>query len=284
MRDRRQRAWSRNGAVIVEGDLESVSDCRALLQGADEIYHLGGLGLRRLRENPGVNERGTASMLRAWREQGASARFVFVSSIKAGVETTTRNGRHLPQDPYALDKRSAEAMVFAEAEAGHFATIVRAPAIYGPRDTNMVPFFKLAQKGALPRLHGNLPGLSQMFVDDFARFLLEYEVKHPTDGPLILEPSHPEPTDWNGLVDVLAEWAGRAPRVTIRVDALKQWSNRLAAFLENRFAQVDIALLRISDMIDGGHCHDAPVYCEEPIALRDGVAATGQWYKSVGWV
>jgi hypothetical protein len=99
MRDRRQRAWSRNGAVIVEGDLESVSDCRALLQGADEIYHLGGLGLRRLRENPGVNERGTASMLRAWREQGASARFVFVSSIKAGVETTTRNGRHLPQDP-----------------------------------------------------------------------------------------------------------------------------------------------------------------------------------------
>jgi hypothetical protein len=120
------------------GDLDDPEALVRAAEGVDVIYHVAGLVMARDEaEFHAVNAEGTRRLLEAAAPSGA--RFVLVSSLAAGGPTVP--GRpllgHEPPHPvtaYGRSKLAAEAVV----RAGPLPwTIVRPPAVYGPRDREM---------------------------------------------------------------------------------------------------------------------------------------------------
>ena len=130
------------GVEWVAGDLTDRGALDALLLGSGGLIHAAGLTRSR---DPQAFERanvdGTHALLKAWGRQGGESdrpRLVLVSSLAA---------REPRLSAYGASKRRAEDAVRAAAPG---AAIVRPPAVYGPRDRDMLQLFRAAKWGVVP--------------------------------------------------------------------------------------------------------------------------------------
>ena len=164
------------GVTWVEGDLQNKEALRQLVAGSEAIVHVAGLTNT---PNPAgfheANVFGTRNVLRAAQDAG-TARFVFTSSLSARESELSR---------YGASKYEAEKWVAA---SGLDYTIVRPPAVYGPRDKDMFELFRAARYGIIP-----VPPrgrISIIHVDDLAECLLalasarslSFKIVEPDDG------------------------------------------------------------------------------------------------------
>src|SRR5690606_41705593 len=118
----------------------------------------------------------------AGREAGVRG-FGFVSSLAGGEPGLSR---------YGQSKRDAEEVVRA---SGLDWTIVRPPAIYGPRDRESLELFKAARWGVVPMPP---PGrASSVHVHDLARLLLDLVPGSAGLSQMILEPHDGRPGGWS---------------------------------------------------------------------------------------
>jgi nucleoside-diphosphate-sugar epimerase len=277
------------GVDIVVGDLRDADACRGAVRGVDAVIHLAGLGLARLHEDPAFNVEGTRALVHAVAEgarmlrSGAPPRFVFLSSIKAGLPADGR----ATSDPYAASKRAAEGVVL-DAAPPLAATIVRAPLVYGPGDRNLLPVFRAAAAGLLPNLRGpGVPSFHALFVDDLVRSLLAAARTAPPGGRIVyvgVERTYSWPEVVRGLYEVQGR---RPPRISLRPAVMRvvlQGTRRvLMAVGHGRLLPKE----RIDDLldarwvvpprgiqeIDGG----APT-----TSLANGMRATWEAYASAG--
>ncbi len=131
------------------GDVEALARAVA---GADFVFHVAGLtrGLTD-EEYLAVNAEGTRRIIEAVARSGAAIRrFVYVSSLAAvGPNPTDRpldeTSEPRPQDSYGRSKLAGERIVL-EAGGRMPVTIIRPPAVYGPRDSNFLPLFRMARQ------------------------------------------------------------------------------------------------------------------------------------------
>jgi len=141
----------------IEGDLEDLGALGELIAGAGTVLHLAGVvRAGREAEFDHGNRRGTANVIRALDEAAPTARLVHVSSLAAAGPSPDPSGIGPEVEPapisfYGRSKLAAELEVRSR-EADAWWTIVRPPAIYGPRDTDVLEFFRMANRGivALP--------------------------------------------------------------------------------------------------------------------------------------
>jgi nucleoside-diphosphate-sugar epimerase len=159
VRDRAAARWIGGHAVEwFDGDLADRDALRGLVEDAGTVIHLAGV-LRAWREDDflGGNRDGTASLAAAMTEVAPGARLVQVSSQAALGPSPSREGLEpdaalAPISAYGRSKAAAEAEVAAAREVDW--TILRPPAIYGPRDTDVFEFFRLAARGLAARPAG----------------------------------------------------------------------------------------------------------------------------------
>ena len=160
----------------VEGSLEDPGSLRRLVEGAGTVVHLAGV-LRAGREsefNMG-NRQGTANLAAAIKEVAPTTRLVHVSSLAAAGPSPNPEGR-APADPpmpisaYGRSKLGGETEVAALGEATWWC-ILRPPAVYGPRDTDIFEFFKMASKG-LAAIPAGERWLTMVYVADVVRAVL----------------------------------------------------------------------------------------------------------------
>ena len=138
----------------VPGDLEDGVALRRLVGGSGTVFHLAGV-LRASREvdfDLG-NRGGTANLVQALREAAPAARLVHVSSLAAAGPSNEPGGVGPECDPapiswYGRSKLAAEHEVRAFGERADW-SIVRPPAIYGPRDADVFEFFRMASRGVV---------------------------------------------------------------------------------------------------------------------------------------
>jgi uncharacterized protein YbjT (DUF2867 family) len=134
---RREQA-SYKGVEWVRGDLADRDALTRLVAGAEAVLHIA--GVVNTPDPLGFhvgNVAGTESVVEAAREAGIR-RFVFVSSLSA---------REPGLSAYGRSKRHAEEVVQT---SGLDWTIVRPPAIYGPRDREILDLFRAARWGVVP--------------------------------------------------------------------------------------------------------------------------------------
>ncbi len=159
-------------------DLRDRDTLPELVEDADLVFHVAALLRGRTeQEYNEVNLEGTRNLLDAVERSGPKdARFVFVSTLAAvGPNPDTQPvDEATPARPinyYGSSKLAAERLVL---EAGERmpVTIVRPPAVYGPRDETFRPLFGMARRlGIAPVIGDPQKQLTLVHVDDLVRCL-----------------------------------------------------------------------------------------------------------------
>ena len=172
--------WLEGKAVqLAYGDVtDPVSDWREHLAEQEIIFHSAGvIKALRTKDYYRVNAEGTVRLLRACQTANPQLkRFVLISSIAAHGPTLNGNlmseqDEAHPVSDYGKSKVAAEKIV--QEESGQIPwTIIRPAAIYGPRDYQLLHFFRLAAKGLRTVLGFRERRLNFVYIDDVVQCCL----------------------------------------------------------------------------------------------------------------
>lgn len=287
---RKAEALGIGGVQWIAGDLREVELLRGAAEGVDLIFHVAGLiAARSAAEYHEVNVEGTARLLAAAAATGA--RFVFVSSLAAGGPSTP--GRPLrgdeaprPVTRYGRSKLAAEEVV----RSGPLPwTILRPPAVYGPRDRELLRVFRAARLGVAPVFGTGDQELSFIYGPDLAEALIEAALAPAAAGG-VFYPAHPELVTQVAFSRAVGAAVGRRVRVIripVSVARVALAVTGAAARLVNRATVLEP---------DKGNEFFEPAWGCDPSRfeavtgwrarhdLATGTARTAAWYRESGWL
>lgn len=263
------------GVEWVRGDLADRAALARLVEGAEAILHIA--GVVNTPDPMGFhlgNVAGTGALVEAARSAEV-ARFVFVSSLAA---------REPGLSKYGESKHHAETVV--EASGLHW-TIVRPPAIYGPRDREILEMFRAAKWGVVPMPPAGRA--SMIHVDDLARLLLALVPAWPGVVRRTFEPDDGRAGGWSHseLAAAIGAAAGRrvwAPAVPAGLMRAGAW---LDCRLRGKGAKLTpdrVGYMIHPDWVSAPDKAPPPELWRPEIETRDGLAATARWYRAEGWL
>lgn len=259
----------------IEGDLADPDAVARLVAGAEAVIHVAGVvNAPDAAGFEAVNVQGTLNLVEA-AVAARVPRFVHVSSLAA---------REPQLSKYGASKRKGERIVMA---CPLDWTVVRPPAVYGPRDREMLDLFKLARSGFVP-----LPPrgrMSAIHVADLARLLLALVPGGEDVSHKVFEPDDGRAGGWSHQSFAKAiGWAvGRRvnplplPRLALRA------ASRGDRLLRRGRAKLTADRVRYMCHPDWTVREDArpPESRWRPlIGTREGLKATAGWYREAGWL
>lgn len=271
----RREQEQRDGVEWISGDLDSTDALARLTQGCETVLHIAGV-VNAPNEAAFLagNVEGTQKIVEAARQSGVP-RFVHVSSLAA---------REPGLSDYGRSKRLAEEVVQV---SGLDWTIVRPPAVYGPRDTEMFELFRAALWRFLPMPP---PGRTSIIhVDDLARLLLDLLASSPPVHDRIFEPddgtagglTHKELARAIGKAMGKSVWAPSLPRKWLAGAA------RIDRKLRGQKAKLTPDRARYMSHPDWVSDPERKVPDEvwtAEIRTDQGLAETATWYRNMGWL
>ena len=271
----RREQEPREGVTWIAGDLSSADALADITKDCETVLHIAGvvnaLDAAAFKEG---NVKGTQNVVEAARQAGA-ARFIHVSSLAA---------REPGLSDYGHSKRLAEEVVQV---SGLDWTIVRPPAVYGPRDTEMFELFRAARWRFMPMPPPGRTSIIQ--VDDLASLLLDLLATSPDVQERFFEPddgvaggyTHKELARAIGKAVGKSVWAPSMPRKLL-----------MGAARIDRAIRGDKAKLtpdRAKYMSHPNWVSDpdksVPIKIWTPvIQTPEGLAAAAQWYRDAEWL
>ena len=253
------------------------------------VVHAAGLvKARRTSDYRLVNTEGTRKLAAAAKEAGVR-RFVLISSLAArGPDNTlARDDRDRPASAYGKSKLEAEEVLRPFGEQMEVVAL-RPAGIYGPRDTEILPLFKMARGGWLI-LPSGPQVLQPVYAADMARAALVAADKTAVGfGPHpVAEASR---YTWQDAAQGLEDTFGR----TVRVVYLPAAAFKLAG----RAAEKTSRLFDVIPVFDERQAWDLAVHTwtcdpsstvqalgwQAEVPLYKGLELTARWYRRMGWI
>ncbi|UVI40498.1 NAD-dependent epimerase/dehydratase family protein [Qipengyuania spongiae] len=266
----------RGGVAWVEGSLDDATSLARLVKGADAVLHIAGLtSAVRPEEFDRVNVEGTARVIDAARGAGAK-RLIFVSSLSA---------REPGLSVYGGSKNRAEALVKDSALDW---TIVRPPAVYGPRDREMFELFRAAQSGIVP-----LPPrgrASLIHVEDLARLLVALAGAGPEISGTTLEPDDGRSGGYahRDLAQLIGQAVGRrrvfAPHLPKALLMAAARADRLVRGRKAKLTPDRAGYMAHPDWVCDPAKAPPAAFWTPRLEGGEGMAATAAWYREQGWL
>ena len=294
-RDPRRVAGPLLGGLPLEavpGSLENEGALEAALAGADAIVHVAGLTkARSLEDYLDVNARGTERLVAAGRRVAPDAHFVLISSQAAAGPAT--GGRPVRDDDparpiswYGRSKHEAEKVV-ARGWSGPW-TVLRPVVVYGPGDTGLFAYFKMAAAGWIP-----VPAAStriQIVGAERAAAAIVRTLGTPALFGRIRFLSDPEPVTLRELAATVASHSGRrgrlihVPDVVVRIlgaaeTAVETLTRRSRPFNADKAREI-LAGDWLCDATPLGQALDLPA----AVPVSEGIRAAWAWYREAGWL
>lgn len=270
---RREQA-AREGVTWVEGSLSDAASLEELCEGADSVVHVAGLtNTPDPAEFEEANVNGTRRLLHAAKASGVD-RFVFTSSLSA---------REPSLSLYGASKANAE--TFVEQSATDY-TIVRPPAVYGPRDTDMFDLFRAATYGVVPVPPAGRTSI--IHVDDLADCLLSLAPAGLATG-LTLEPDDGRDNGYEHgeMARLIGEGVGKkvfAPHLPAPLLHFAAQADKLLRGDEAKLTADRVGYMVHPDWV----CRPERAVPEDIWQPRipgpHGLAATARWYEREGWL
>jgi nucleoside-diphosphate-sugar epimerase len=273
---------------VVVGDVEDADAVRRLAEGCGTLLHLAGrLRAARAANFDRTNRGGTENVVGAL--AGTGARLVYVSSLAAAGPSDDPAGRSPEDEPapisaYGRSKLAGE--VATRAHEGPW-SILRPPAIYGPRDVDVLQFFKLAAKGVVPLPAGER-WVTVAHVADVVRATLAAAAGAATGAVVHL--GEPEPLEMRALIAALAAAGGVRARTVSLPPALVRVAGVAGDALQ-RLGLSGVALTRDkAGELLARHWSArtkaslALLGLEGYVPFAAGTAATWEWYRQAGWL
>jgi nucleoside-diphosphate-sugar epimerase len=265
------------------------------MEGCDTIYHVAGVTKARTEdEYYRGNFEGTKNVIdAAFRSENKLSRFIHVSSQAAVGPSPTIipiDESH-PANPltyYGKSKWAAEEYV--QSFLGKMpVTIVRPSAVYGPRDTDILEFFRTVKFGIIPQLGGSEKYLSLIHVKDLARGIMIAGEHEKSIGETYFITS-PEPYSWQEIsritLNILQKKGFKIPVPLPLIKAVAAISEGLASLTKKP------ALVNKQKVIEmeQNFWTSAPNKAQNDlnfkaeIGLENGIRETLIWYKEQKWL
>ena len=277
---------------VVPGRLEDEASLAAALAGVDAIVHVAGLTkARTFAEYREVNARGTERLVAAGRRVCPEAHFVLISSQAAAGPA--RDGKPVrDEDParpiswYGHSNREGEE-ILAAGWPGPW-TVLRPVVVYGPGDTGLFQYFKMAASGWIP-----VPAAStriQLVGAERAALAVARSLGRTELFGRIRFLSDPEPITLRELARAVSEHSGRLGRLIAVPDglvrvlgvaetALETVTRRSQPFNADKAREI----LAGDWLCDGSPLAEA-LGLPSPVPVPDGIRAAWAWYRGAGWL
>ena len=205
------------GVRVVRGSLDDGASLAAAAAGADVVFHLAGLTAAASSEDfHRANADGTRRLLDAVRAAAPTlARLVYVSSQAALGPSAP--GRPLAEDApchpltaYGRSKLAGEVVVRGATDVPW--TIVRPPAVYGPRDREFLTLFRMVSRGVAAVFGRGDQQVSLVFAPDLADAIVLAGTV-PAAAGRTYHAAHREAVRTRDLVGAIGLALGRRPLV-----------------------------------------------------------------------
>lgn len=259
----------------IEGDLFDTASLSDLTRGVEATIHVAGVvNATDLAGFEACNVNGTLNLIETVVAKGIP-RFVYVSSLSA---------REPDLSAYGASKARAEKLVRASPLDW---TIVRPPAIYGPRDKEMFELFRAAKWGLVPTPAKGRA--SMIHVEDLARLLVTLVPGGEAVTGRMFEPDDGKPGGWEHYEMARAiGWAmGKRPKVVGLSKTALEHAAKVDRFFRGTRAKLTsdrAAYFSHPDWVvaDEGR---VPLSLWQPrIETREGLRATARWYRENKWL
>lgn len=279
----------------VYGDLFDPSALHEAVTGVDYVYHAAGVTRSKTKEGFFTgNTSGTVNLLDAVRTVNPNLkRFVYLSSQTiAGPSPTkvpiTEAAVPRPITTYGMSKLRAEEEC-RKVSSSIPTTILRLPAIYGPRDKDVFEFFNTMNMGLQPVVGFREKFISLLHVGDAVRGLV-MAAESPIAAGETYYISSKQIYGWREVGDLTKRIMEKA---VVRVRFPEIAAYVVAAFAEffalfsSRPALINFEKAR--DMVqDYWTCDSSKAKrdfgYEQEISLEDGIRSTVEWYRKEGWL
>jgi len=281
---------------FVYGDVTDAASLPDAVRGADYVYHLAGVVEARREEIfDRVNVQGTRNLLQAVVQHAPGLRrFVYTSSQSAAGPCSEKIPLDECDEPnpitrYGRSNLEAEKVVLSYRERVPV-SIVRPPAVYGPRDTMILPYFKIVKLGIKPLLGmRHTKYMNLCYVGDLARgFILAAESEKAVGETYFIgdERAYSRAEVLDCMAEVLSVKA-----ITVHVPDV--FAHLLAGFsaVFGRFAKSSATLSpeKARELIAKYWICDVSkarreLGYESRVGLREGLRMTADWYREQGWL
>lgn len=277
------------GVCFVEGELGRPETFREKIAGIDVVYHLAGLTKAARPELFfRANAEGTANLVEALAlVSRGECRLVYVSSLAAagpsldGIPVREETPEH-PVSAYGESKLAGEKAVRSAGAAVPF-TIIRPPAVYGPRDRDFLVIFRAIKKHVFP--FWGLSHYSMIYVEDLVRGIIG-AAEHPAALGETFFLAFPEIVTNEDIAGAIASALGRRP---FRVPVPLALMSLLGAAAQKIDKKGIINTDRIKDFqyrrwtCDAGKAARMLGFRPE-VDLRKGISWTADWYRTHKWI
>ena len=276
------------GIEAAYGDLVSGEGVEEAVRGADTVIHLAGVTKAlAVRDYYAGNVRATETLVRAL--AGRAIRLVHVSTLAAigpsdDGTPVDEDAQPCPLTHYGRSKLEAERMVRALAPE---AVIVRPPAVYGPRDTDIFQILRTISRGWMLEIGGGQRWVSFIYVKDLVEGLLA--ARRGVGGRAYFL-AHPQPVSWSELGAAAARIMARRLRV-VRVPSSVAYAVGLGAEAWSHLTRQPGIISR--EKVAEARCRwwtcdtrraAAELGFEARTPLATGLAETLSWYKEAAWL
>jgi nucleoside-diphosphate-sugar epimerase len=280
---------------FVNADYGNSDSLRSAIEGVDYVFHIGGVTKAKDKRAYYLgNHETTRRLLAAVRSFNPGIRrFVLASSLTAvgpgtGSAPVDETTPYHPITTYGRSKMEAEKECLANIPSIPL-TIVRPPAVYGPRDRDVFEFFNSINKHFLPLSGFGRKILSFVHAYDLVDGIIA-AAENPKATGQIYFISNDEVYDWemlgNAANKVLHKWVikARVPHAVLyAIAGMSEFAAR---------ARGKAALMNLEKARDGVQanwlCSPRKALDElgfrTKLSLEEGTAITIEWYKKNGWL
>jgi len=240
-----------------------------------------------------VNQLGTRNLVEAVNRRGPQIqRLVHISSLAAAGPATSDKPKlecdePAPVSDYGRSKLAAEREVTARCKCEW--TIIRPPAVYGPRDAEFLRLFKAVKSHVLPRFGGGRQQLTLVFVEDLAVAIVA-ALTHPNASREVFFAGSPEVVTAAELAQCIAtesgHWTIPLPLPNAVLWLACQWAELMSRLTKkaNVLNAQKWAELKAPGWVCDVTRLRGEVGYECRTSLREGVAKTRDWYRAQGWL
>lgn len=290
--DRRFIAQHLSNAQVRTGSILEPDTLAPALNGVTHVIHCAGCTKSVRKEGfYEVNQTGTRNLVEAANRHSQVERFVHISSLAvSGPATAASPARETdpprPVSAYGQSKLAAEKEIKALCRTG--STIIRPPAVYGPRDYGFLPLFRAIARHVLPRPSAN-QGLSLVFVRDLAEAVVTC-LGHPAAAGQTYFAASPEIVTAREMAETIATHAGHwtipCPLPTWALWPLCIGQELLArATAKPRLLNMQkLAELRAPGWVCDPSLLKKEIGFECRTGLKQGIVETWEWYQDQGWL
>lgn len=274
---------------IIKGDCTDSESLADAVKDVDYIFHLAGL-TKACSEADffNANVKGTENIVQAVLKNNTNIkRFVCLSSLAAvgpsrDGSTLKEDAKENPVSVYGKTKLEGERIVLAR-KRDLPVTIIRPPAVYGPRDRDLLVFFKMVKSGIVP--YWGKCYYSFLYVDDLINGIILSALSRESEGETFFM-SDGSIYSSDDIIEAITDAVQKKPfRLT-----LPRFILPLLGFVSEKARGVSIINsdkikeLGYTHWICDTHKAKVMLKYEPKVKIKEGIRWTADWYRIHQWL